>query len=284
MRKKIIFFLKITISLMIIVYLFSRISLQQVYNSWQIHSLGTILVLILLLMVNLIIQLWRWKIVTTNHISQVRFEDIVKSFFAGFALRLSMPGGHAEIGKILMVNWSRKEALLAFGAEKYIIASTHFLGLGLAGWHIFPQFQGGFLAVIALAVALFAIYPYLKRLPFLKRHLNPEISYSSSMIMVAVLTIVMYALVTTQYYLMLLPAKTLNWFEIASIVIILIGSTMIPISYSGLGIREGVGIFLFGLFGVEQEMVVSMTLLIFFMNAVTPALIGLGVIINHKRE
>ena len=283
MRKKFVFLLKISFSLLIIFYLVTQLSLQQLYHSWRLLSLSTSLVLVLLLMVNLVFQLLRWKIMVMNHIPQAKFRHIVKSFFAGFALRLSVPGGYAEIGKIFMVNGSRGEALLAFGTEKYIVLSTQFLLLGLAGWHVLPQFRVGFIAIVAVALVLFATYPFFPRFPFLKRYLNPELPYSTSMIMVAVLTLIVYALVTTQYYIMIFPEKILNWFETASIVMLLIGSAMIPISYSGLGIREGVGIFLFGPFGLTPERVVSMTLFIFFMNTVIPALIGVIFITKHRK-
>lgn len=283
MRKKFILLLKITFSLLIIFYLVTRISLQQVFHSWQLLSLGTSFVLILLLLVNLVFQLLRWKIMVLNHIPHAKFYHIVKSFFAGFALRLSVPGGHAEIGKIFMVKGTRKEALLAFGTEKYIITSTQFLLLGLAGWHVLPQFKGGFIAIVAAALVLFAAYPFFPKFPFLKRYMNPELSYSASMIMVAALTIIVYALVTTQYYIMIFPENILSWFETASIVMLLIGSAMIPISYSGLGIREGVGIFLFGPFGLTDEKIVSMTLFIFFMNTVIPALIGVIFLLKHRK-
>ncbi len=282
-RVKITFLLKLAFSMLIMAYLFTRLSLHQVYDFWQTLSLSTILVLFFLFLVNLMVQLWRWRTLVISHLPKTSFDQIIKSFFAGFTLRLSVPGGYAEVGKIFLVSGGRKETLFAFGMEKYIIASTQFLLVGFAGMYILPEFYAGSFTMVVLAVTLFTVYPYFKKFPFLKRHLDPDFPYSSSMIIVAVLTVMVYALVTTQYYFMLLPEKVLTWLEMASVVIILIGSAMIPISYSGLGVREGVGIFLFQRFDVGQEIVVGMTLLIFLLNIVLPAIVGMVVIFKFRK-
>jgi hypothetical protein len=58
---------------------------------------------------------------------------------------------------------------------------------------------------------------------------------------------------------------------IASIVL------LVPISFAGLGVREGTYVFLFSLVGVSREMALSISLLIYAVGTVAPGIVG-GVI------
>jgi uncharacterized membrane protein YbhN (UPF0104 family) len=66
-----------------------------------------------------------------------------------------------------------------------------------------------------------------------------------------------------QYYMIFVP--------LTSLVLIL------PISFAGLGVREGTYVFLFSQAGMAQEVALSLSLLVYALGTVSPGLVG-GVI------
>lgn len=50
--------------------------------------------------------------------------------------------------------------------------------------------------------------------------------------------------------------------------------SMIPLSISGLGIREGFFVYFYGLIGVEPSIVIAVSLINYLILSVVPALIG----------
>jgi uncharacterized protein (TIRG00374 family) len=60
--------------------------------------------------------------------------------------------------------------------------------------------------------------------------------------------------------------------------------TMIPISIAGIGLREGAFLYFFNLYGVSQEMAVSLSLLFFFQNVFVGSLGGILLLKNSLRH
>ena len=59
-------------------------------------------------------------------------------------------------------------------------------------------------------------------------------------------------------------------------------ANIIPITVSGLGIRETFALEVLGNFGIEPELAVGTSLTVFFINTVLPALIGLYFLVTKK--
>ena len=74
---------------------------------------------------------------------------------------------------------------------------------------------------------------------------------------------------------------TFNKIIISTPLVILANS--IPISYSGLGLRETFALEVFSKYGIQSEVILTATLTVFFMNSVLPAIIGLVIILKQKR-
>ena len=67
-------------------------------------------------------------------------------------------------------------------------------------------------------------------------------------------------------------------------VIFIWGSGLLPISVSGLGVRENLAVFFLSKYGVPAYAAVGASLFIFFINAIIPALIGLYFIIKRRHD
>lgn len=72
------------------------------------------------------------------------------------------------------------------------------------------------------------------------------------------------------YYLAILPIGTII--------------SLIPISVNGLGTREAVLISIFGIFGVEAAKVFSMSIVNIFISGLLPCIIGIFLILKHKKN
>ena len=62
------------------------------------------------------------------------------------------------------------------------------------------------------------------------------------------------------------------------------GSGLLPISVSGLGVRENLAVFFLAKYGIPAYAAVGASLFIFFINAIIPALIGLYFIIKRRHD
>jgi len=59
---------------------------------------------------------------------------------------------------------------------------------------------------------------------------------------------------------------------------------LLPISVSGLGVRENLAVFFLAKYGVPAYAAVGASLFIFFINAILPALIGLVFVIKRRQD
>ena len=78
--------------------------------------------------------------------------------------------------------------------------------------------------------------------------------------------------------------NTINLYDTSISVIFIWGSGLLPISVSGLGVRENLAAFFLAKYGVPPYAAVGASLFIFFINAIIPALIGLYFIIKRRQD
>jgi len=56
----------------------------------------------------------------------------------------------------------------------------------------------------------------------------------------------------------------------------------VPFTFSGLGVRENLSVYLFGLFGITAPVAVATSLFVFITNFLMPAFIGLVLMLLHQ--
>ncbi len=89
-------------------------------------------------------------------------------------------------------------------------------------------------------------------------------------------SILLYTIYIAQFILLVYAFETVSWYHaLAAATATMLAKTMLPISFADLGVREGAAIYFFGYFGASKVAAFNGALLLFTLNVLIPALIGL---------
>ena len=91
-----------------------------------------------------------------------------------------------------------------------------------------------------------------------------------------------FAIMGMQYYLLLNEVDSISLSATYHTSVYLWSAGMVPISVSGLGIREGLAVYFFKFYDVSAAHAVATSLFLFTINTIIPALIGVFYIYKHR--
>jgi uncharacterized protein (TIRG00374 family) len=302
-RKRLFDLLKIVVSLVLIVVILRSVDVNKL---WEVVSKANpwyLLAVLVVVMAGVALRAYRWQILVHDQGVNASLGELTSLWFVSFLFTNLLPSG---IGgdAIKMYELSRSSERGAEAVSSVLV--DRFMGLfalqaiGLTAlafsWRLVPS------EIVILTVAVFGasllaawvvsyrpLWNTLARwVPLFDRLLSIKAvsslvtslqSYSGPALLRSfgvgvafnVLLIAMNVLIGTAlgadlrlpYYLIFVP--------ITSLVLIL------PISFAGLGVREGTYVFLFSQVGMAQEVALSLSLLVYVLGTVSPGLVG-GVI------
>ncbi|MDD3806554.1 MAG: lysylphosphatidylglycerol synthase transmembrane domain-containing protein [Candidatus Marinimicrobia bacterium] len=281
-KKTIFYFVKVCISFGLIWFALRRVDPENLWN--YVHSLPAHLIFLTVLgsAVNLILQFIRFRLIIDECQHQVSTPDLLKVFFLGFAFRLTIPGGHGEAAKMLFIQGGTRNRITAYGLEKITISVVILFLLGPAIVFLFPQHKAFLLVSLIPLVGIVLLYR-LKGKPWIKKWQLVGTHYTNIAIKTALLTVVIYGVFISQYWI-LLRLYSIDWLTVAAICILVMGASALPISVSGLGIRENTTAWLLADYGVAPAIGVGVPLVVFVLNVVIPALIGGVILLTLKKK
>jgi glycosyltransferase 2 family protein len=302
-RKQLLNILRIVISIVLIVFILSKVDLQSLWQVVKGADIWLLLAAIAVIFLGVFIRSVRWKILLDALPLKVSLKELTELYFIGFLFNTILPSG---IGgdAIRMYELSQKSERGADAVTSVIV--DRFLGmfalLALAlvalifSWWMIPQtvvivslviFLGGTIAssilfnrgLLERLLKLFPFMNFITRIKMVNALLTSFQSYSWRAIWrsfgvstVFNLTLILMniligsalgAHISVLYYFVFVP--------ITSMVLLL------PISFGGLGVRESAYVILFTQVGLSQEIALSLSLLVYFLGNVVPGLVG-GVI------
>jgi uncharacterized protein (TIRG00374 family) len=302
-RKHLLNLLKITVSLVLVVVILRSVDVTVL---WQVirHANPWYLVGALAAsMAGVVLRAYRWQILVNDQGVTASLGELTALWFVSFLFTNILPsgiGGDAVRAYELSRSSERgAQAVTSVLVDRFVglfaLQTIALVALAFS-WRLMPD-QLVFITVLLFSISLLAAavlaFPPLwnaaeKWIPFFDRLLSIKFirslvdslqSYTHSALLRAfvvglvfnILLITITVLVARglgdtlplPYYMIFVP--------IASIVI------LVPISFAGLGVREGTYVFLFSLVGVSREMALSISLLIYAVGTVAPGIVG-GVI------
>ena len=280
MKEKITHLIKILIGLSLVIWILSQVDRSKFYDYFLEMDLTAIIMILPLSLLSLLIQFWRWRYLVSSYSSDYHDRDLIPSFFAGFAFRLMIPGGHAELSKVFLLPGKKRGKVVAFGMERIFQSIVKIvLAAGLLVVH-FPQYQTISILIILITIVIYFILPHVKYLTGLY---EKQVRYHSVFIRSLWYSAGVYAIMLLQYYILMRQAYPITFDATAYTVVYLWGAGLVPISISGLGVREGLAVYFFSLYGVPAAFSVATSLFLFVFNAILPALAGVY-FIYQKRE
>lgn len=309
MKKWLVSIIKLLISSIILYYILEITPSSEIAKSLRSANLTYIMIGILLCLLNVYIAAAQMKIITDNQrmslsVHQIAFIGFITRFYGLFLpgymaggvirwYRLSQPDRKAiEALSSMVLNRILITIIVAGSAVLFLIldSSTYSNSqalLCLTG--VFSAFVFSYLMlIIRKPTLLFKNYIIEKTpliIPVSLQHkiealLNSASKFQTlqlrSHIRLVGLSIIWRLLGILAYYTFAcaigihISFISIGW--ISSVTLLLV---MIPISFSGLGVREGTLIYLLGLYGVSPNYAVALSLVVFAQNVLTASIGGL---------
>jgi uncharacterized membrane protein YbhN (UPF0104 family) len=284
LKKQFLYIIQISIGIALVVWIIMQVDQEQFlayFNNIYAHN---ILYIITLSVISLVIQFRRWRYLIERYSSHYDLRDLLPSFFAGFTFRIIIPGGPAEFSKIFMLPGKKRGKILAFGMEKVFLTFIKLMAILIVIPISFPEY---FFYCIALFVVLVIAYIFIPRLSYLKDWQEKDVNYHVVFANNVLFSLGIFVVMGLQYYILINQVDVISLAATFHTSVYLWCAGMVPISVSGLGIREGLAVYFFRLYGVSPANAVATSLFLFVINTIFPALIGTYYIYkkrSHFRE
>jgi uncharacterized membrane protein YbhN (UPF0104 family) len=270
-KQKIWYFLQLIIAFGLIIFILLQVDREKFLVYFSGLELQRFLVIIPFSIIGLYVQFLRWKYLVNSYSAHFENRDLIPSFFAGFALRLLVPGGHAEISKIYLLPGKKRGKAIAFGMERFFQTLIKVFLITL----VIPlHFRKYTLPAVILLLGLVVLYLIFPRLSIFNRLREKEVNHHRVFLMNLLYSLILFIIMTTQYFILLNGVYPISFSDTGQTVVFLWGAGVIPISISGLGIREGLAAFFLAKHGFDPAYAVATSLFLFTLNNIIPALTG----------
>ena len=283
MKKSIKYILKFTIGLIILVILFTKIGMNEIISSFSKTNPIFIILAILSFIVALFAAISNVHIMIRGLCKPISFLKTIKYYLLSWSAGLLMPG---KIGDFSIIYFLKKEDIpigkgTAVSIADKLITIITILILGSFGFFLFFEIKEAlYLMALFIGVALIGIFLIMHRYPrsVLKKILGKNAKmfkgFSKSMIH--------YVKTKKNLLTLNLLITIFQWFmsavsvffafksfgvSIPILTILLITAVvtlfaLIPLTMSGLGIKESVAVFLYASLGYDPVIVASVYIII----------------------
>jgi len=280
-KNKLVYLLKFSIGVALIIWILSKIDQDKLVDYFLSVDILSWLLILFFSTIAVTIQFLRWRYLVTTNSASFKSKDIIPSFFAGYAFRLMIPGGHAEISKIFLLPGKKRGKAVAVGMEKFFQTYIKLILVLGALTFSFPEYNLIFYPSILVLLLLLIFLPKLKWLRMLQeKEVNNLLVFGNTLIY----SIFIYFIMVIQYFILLNLVNSISISETMHTVIYLWGSGIVPISISGLGVREGLAVYFLKWYGINPAHAVATSLFLFFLNTIIPALIGVFFIYKKRQH
>lgn len=284
-NKRLLYFLKFFVSLSILYFIFRKIDFKQFYCNFFNINLITILILLVTTIIKLVTQIFNWGIylrLWPNY--KFNLTEIIRTHFIGSALRFLLPGGHATLGKVFFVENKKSSTFISIGVEKFFQIWINLLAASIAACFYFQNLH----IILKFSMVILMVFlPFLVKLfsKIVKREIVKNFFYEYEKIIYRIIfsQIIFVLLTILQYYVVLNNFQTIELNKVMIGVPLVLFANVIPITISGLGLRESFSIKVFAGFAILTDVAVTTSLTIFIFNSVLPGLVGLYFIIKKPR-
>ncbi len=283
-KEKTLFVIKYFIGLALLFWILSRVDRKQLAELFLSLPASTVLSILGLSFVNLFFQFNLWKYLIERHSGPHPIGDLLASFLAGFTFRLMLPGGHAEITKVFLISGRKRGKIIAFGIEKLFQTLLKILLISLVVPLVFPEYKLLLWSISGITLIGFLVLPFVLRTKRINSFQEKDVSYGPIFWVSFIHYIPIFFCIAGQYFLMLSLGYTIAFDQIMIVTVFIWAAGLLPISISGLGVRENLAAFILSRYAVDSATAVGTSLFIFFINAIVPAIIGVFIILKYRHS
>ena len=282
--KSLSYIAKALFTLLLLYLIFRRIDLAAAVQSAAKLSLLSIIAVFSITILRHYIQCNNWR--HALHLNAGYIYDprqVRDSYLLALPLRFVLPGGHGAFAKIFYLkNTSILASFVATSAERLFMSWATWTFAAIAAFFFFPDLS----IILRLLFILIAAFLPLWTVFIMKMNssLRPHLpAYAVRAPKMMLLQIANTLLMFLQYYIILNQLGAISAIDTWLGMGLTNLSNSIPITISGLGLREGFAIHFLQAFDFSSEQAVAATLSLFIFHDVIPALIGAVVLFRTKR-
>lgn len=277
-------YIKIFISISILIIIFNKIDTKTTLSMLTSLSLPILIILLGISLFKFFTQATNWfYCLKINDDYKSSYANVLKTHMIGLALRFFMPGGHATFGKVFYVKHEKKKNIFfSIVLEKFFQSWIIWF---FAVWALL-FYQSSYRVIIIIAGLILTIIPFILPIIF-RKHINhiTQTNYFNALPKILSSQIIFETLTFIQYYLIIqfFVSTKISFLGLSTNIALILIANTIPITFSGLGLRETASALLLPRIGIPIETAVGASLIIFLFNAVIPAIPGALFIITHKK-
>lgn len=273
--KRIAGVLKYPVTILILIIVLSKIDLGKVSGIVAELQPEFLITLVLISLFKIILQYTNWNLfLKLNPESRLTFRQKITSFFVGISFRMISPGGVGVYGRMLYLPIRKKDSFLAITYEK-MIQSWCIIFLGSLASSLYFTELSLWLKILIPLSALSLPFIILLISPLKKKYYNYFRQYRLTLIPALVIQISTNLLTIFQYTIFLSNYTDFRFLDALKSVPLVQAGNLVPITISGLGIREYLAVQVYPGLGISAELAVSCSLIVFSLSNLLPAFTGI---------
>lgn len=305
---------KIWVSLLILIILIKKINVGEIAKSVSLVEPAYLLISLSLIPIFEIIRCTKWQMILKKLKYNIPIKNLLIDNLKSYPLNVVTP---SNIGDLIRAYYVYKRGVPNVESAASVISDRLFdilstLIIGVLGFFILPIVSSIVSKISIIIFILFIIllfYIYVKEImSIVLRIINTvfklilkdkyisqsQVNQASDMLLKIMLDkktfikgvslgLIQWAIIIIQFKIILLSFGYDQYLpEIAAVIGISWLAALVPITISGLGIREGVGVFLFGLIGIPSNVAFTSFLLTIILYQIILCVIGLILLIKNK--
>ncbi|MBW4585065.1 MAG: flippase-like domain-containing protein [Aetokthonos hydrillicola CCALA 1050] len=291
MKIKPITFIKTAVSVCLLILVFTHINFAQAWNQCQNLSLPFIIFALLYYTGCQVLSCIRWQVVLNSSGHSAPMSSLISSYFAGMFLNIFLPGalgGDAyRIYRVAKHTKDSEVALVSVFLERFTglaaLSGLALLGLPpafrlIGRWDIILLFLGcvaslvGAVLLISSPKLLILAEPWLEkfnlsrlaaRFAKIQILLRKFAQHPQALALSMGLSLILQLGIVYYHYLIAQQLKIpISYLQLLVFVPIIVVVTLLPISLGGLGLKEGLWIYLFSRIGLSAEQALLLSVVI----------------------
>jgi hypothetical protein len=286
-----IFFIKVIVSAGVLALVLTRMDFYQVWVQFQYLSPSFIIFALLFYTGCQLLSCWRWQVVLWSSGHSAPMSSLLSSYFAGMFLNIFLPGAlGGDVYRVYRVAQATKDsevALVSVFLERFtgLAALSGLAVIGLVPafrligrWDILLLFAAcvgslvGAVLLIASPKLLIWAEPWLikfrlskvaARFAKIQILLRTFAQHRQALFLSMGLSLLLQLAIVYYHYLVAHQLKIpISYLELLVFIPIIVVVTLLPISLGGIGLKEGLWVYLFSRIGlsVEQALLLSLTI------------------------
>ncbi len=302
--KTIIFLLlKITISLILIYFVLSKIQFSEIHADFKDIRWTPFAIGMALTVPNLLVQYYKWRYLTHIVDPLIPEKEIFSALMCGFSIGLVTPGRMGEVGRGLFIRSNSRSQMTGMAIIDKLLSQWTLGVCGIAALFYMIEFRFDFslaaktvfllLAVVFVLTLLLLVFfpkvlrawirhskklfyyvPYRQNIfalieaseNFKKHHFMPSFYFSIGFQLIIFL----------QFYFFVNAFDHIGWWNgLISAAAAMFVKSLLPIAVMDLGVREGAAIFFLTKFGVPAASAFDASIMLFLSNVLLPGAVGI---------